>query len=117
MSIESSIGTTNLNPYIVSSLAALLVYLLLQHQRSRKVSNLPPGPKRLPIIGNLLDIPSEKDWLTYRAWNEQYGDIVYLEALGRSIVVLGTAAATDELLHRRSQYSSDRPTTVMANEL
>jgi hypothetical protein len=33
----------------------------------------PPGPKPLPIIGNLLDIPSTSAWLTYTLWRKQYG--------------------------------------------
>jgi hypothetical protein len=106
-----------LAPYLTAAVTSLVVYVALRQWSTRSTLHLPPGPKPLPLIGNLLDIPIEKDWLTYRSWNERYGDVVYLEALGRKIVVLGTAAATDELLNRRSQFSSDRPTTVMANEL
>ena len=33
----------------------------------------PPGPKRLPIVGNLFDMPSQEEWVTYRKWSEQLG--------------------------------------------
>jgi hypothetical protein len=33
----------------------------------------PPGPKRVPIIGNLLDMPSHEEWVTYKNWSDQYG--------------------------------------------
>ena len=33
----------------------------------------PPGPKRLPIVGNLFDMPSQEEWITYRKWSEQLG--------------------------------------------
>lgn len=36
---------------------------------------LPPGPKRKPIIGNLLDWPiNSKEWETFSRWQEQFGE-------------------------------------------
>lgn len=35
---------------------------------------LPPGPRRIPIIGCLLDMPTYGfEWLTYQRWGEKYG--------------------------------------------
>lgn len=33
----------------------------------------PPGPRPLPIIGNLLNIPTESSWLTYSQLAKKYG--------------------------------------------
>ena len=33
----------------------------------------PPGPKPLPIVGNLFSMPSQEEWLTYRKWSEESG--------------------------------------------
>ena len=33
----------------------------------------PPGPKRLPFVGNLFNIPSSEEWVTYRKWTEESG--------------------------------------------
>jgi hypothetical protein len=60
-----------------------------------------------------LDIPKEKDWVTYRSWNDQYGDIVCVDALGQNIIVLGSAAAVNDLLEQRSAIYSDRQLTSM----
>lgn len=47
------------------------------YHRIRRASNLPrpPGPPGLPLIGNLLDIPKEYSWVTYREWSRQYGEL------------------------------------------
>jgi len=33
----------------------------------------PPGPKKLPLLGNLFDIPPNCEWLTYAQWTKDYG--------------------------------------------
>jgi len=45
------------------------------------------------------------------------GKIMHLTVLGRSIVVLSTSDAIDELLDKRSSIYSDRPCMPMAGEL
>ncbi|KAJ6580647.1 cytochrome P450 [Mycena capillaripes] len=86
----------------------------LRWRRNRSRLPLPPGPKQLPLVGNLFDIPSEKQWETYLEWSKQLNsDIIYLNAVGTSIVVLSSMDAVKELLERRSSLYSDRPTLHM----
>ena len=65
----------------VSSLLALAVFLLCGHyyfeNKRRNPAGLPypPGPKGYPIIGNLFDMPSEKEWLTFAEWGAKYGEL------------------------------------------
>jgi hypothetical protein len=53
--------------------AALLVWRRSQTQVQLP---LPPGPNPLPILGNLFDIPTSKEWLTYHEWHARYGALI-----------------------------------------
>jgi hypothetical protein len=33
----------------------------------------PPGPEGLPLLGNALDIPKERQWETFNTWKKTYG--------------------------------------------
>ncbi|KAF4580763.1 hypothetical protein EYR38_003049 [Pleurotus pulmonarius] len=79
---------------------------------------LPPGPKKWPLIGNLLDAPSEFQWIKYHEWSKQCNsDIIHLDVAGSIIVVVDTTEAANELFDKRSSIYSSRPRFVMLNEL
>lgn len=42
--------------------------------RRRTALPHPPGPKGLPLVGNLFDIPKKHEWLTYKKYTDQYGE-------------------------------------------
>lgn len=106
--------------YFIAALAALFILYRL-FNRSRGLQSrlpLPPGPKGLPLIGNLRDIPTSFEWKTYHQWSRELDtDIMHLNIAGQSIVVLDTAEAATELLERRSSLYSGRPYMPMITEL
>ncbi|KAJ7065520.1 cytochrome P450 [Mycena amicta] len=86
--------------------------------RRRSALPLPPGPKKLPIIGNLFDMPSERQWEVYHQWNQEYNsDIIHLDVAGTSFIVLDSIEAIRDLFERRSSIYSDRVHLTMPIEL
>ncbi|KAJ5339389.1 hypothetical protein N7452_006117 [Penicillium brevicompactum] len=79
--------------------------------RRKQYPPLPPGPRRIPIIGNLRNLPSpsQKDWLHWLKLKEQYGPISSLSVLGTHIIVLNDARLAVQLLEKRSAIHSLRP--------
>lgn len=42
--------------------------------RSRKLGTKElPGPKGIPLVGNLFQLPKERPWLQMAEWTKEYG--------------------------------------------
>ncbi|KAF9045251.1 cytochrome P450 [Panaeolus papilionaceus] len=98
---------SNTAVFLLSILLCVLIYLRLQRKRSHQ--HLPPGPPKLPILGNFLDIPTSFEWEVYAKWGEQYNsDIIHFQAAGFNFMVLNSYAAASDLCDKRSSIYSSR---------
>ncbi|KAF7304880.1 Cytochrome P450 [Mycena kentingensis (nom. inval.)] len=79
--------------------------------RRKQKRNYPPGPPKLPLLGNLLQLPAAFQWKTYKAWSHEYNsDILHLELLGQNVIILNSVQVATHLLEKRSAIYSDRAT-------
>ena len=53
------------------TLTLSILYSLFSQTRRR--APLLPGPKGLPLIGNVLDMPTQQEWKTFTQWGETWG--------------------------------------------
>ena len=66
-------------PQLVAILATVaLVFLYLRRKNARPRLPLPPGPKGLPVIGNLRDMPTSFEWETYHKWSKEHGTFCFM---------------------------------------
>ncbi|KAF5338823.1 hypothetical protein D9758_012046 [Tetrapyrgos nigripes] len=84
--------------------------------RSKNPAPLPPGPKGIPIVGNILDMPSEREWITFADWGAQYGGISSVTLMGQTMIIVNSTEVMEELDKKGSLYS-DRPRLEMGGEL
>ncbi|ESK85729.1 cytochrome p450, partial [Moniliophthora roreri MCA 2997] len=107
----------HLQPVEICFLAALIASVLIIRQVfSRPKGSLPPGPKGLPVVGNLFQL-SQEAWHTFTEWKKQYGDLVYINVAGQDIVILNSHKVAADLLDRRGPIYSNRPRWIVASEI
>ena len=98
---------------------AIVTFLLLigsVFEYYRKNRGLPPGPARLPFIGNIHQLPEQNPWRTYQQWSREYGPIFSLRVGLDTIIMLNNHETAHDLLDKRSNIYSSRPRLVMGGE-
>ena len=97
--------------YLLLIGAILLVCYFFTKVRSNRGRKLPPGPRPLPIIGNIRDF-SPKGIREVDHWKKHkdlYGPVSCITALGEVIVFIHEKDAAHEILNMQAASCSDRP--------
>ncbi|KAL4064490.1 cytochrome P450 [Scleroderma citrinum] len=99
------------SPLYIGAACAITIGLWLVVRMVQRKTELPypPGPKRLPIIGNALDIDMKEPHVTYAEWGKTYGDIIYSCTFGQDFVIVNSERIARILADQRSSTYSDRP--------
>jgi cytochrome P450 len=101
--------------YIAAAIliAGWVVFSVYQSRRGSKSKSTEvlslPGPKQLPFIGRVHDLPVKHMWLKFAEWADIYGPIYYTSMFGTEFVVVSDESIAEELLVKRAKYNSDRP--------
>lgn len=101
------------------SIVVLISFIYRRYIRKIAALGLPPGPKPLPVLGNITDLPPKgvpefRHWLKHK---EVYGPISSVTVMGQTLVIVHDKEAAHDLLEKNSITSSQRPTTEFANNL
>ncbi|KAF9528289.1 cytochrome P450 [Crepidotus variabilis] len=106
-------GTLPLQLPLLSPIVGLATFAFVCYSYAQKTPKYPPGPPRLPLIGNAHQVPTKKNWLKFTEWAGTYGDLVHLDALGQHIFIANSEKVANDLLEKKSSISSDRPIVQM----
>ncbi|KAF2425530.1 cytochrome P450 [Tothia fuscella] len=105
--------------FIIAIVLSIIALFRKLHIKSKSVTPLPPGPRGLPIVGNLLDLPSKGSepgphWLRHK---DLYGPISSITVLGQTIIIINDRMLAFELLDKRASKTSSRPHSVFAVDM
>ena len=102
-------------------IAILLLYILkrLFFDKRTALAPLPPGPKGLPVLGNVKDLPPSgtpefEHWLKHK---DQYGPISSVTALGLTMVIMHDKSMVMELMEKRGSKHSGRARMKFAMDM
>ncbi|CAE7022126.1 hypothetical protein P3342_004979 [Pyrenophora teres f. teres] len=105
---------------LVFALGVLTLYILTRFLRPKKHDlPLPPGPKGVPLLGNIYDLP-RPDILECHHWlkhKDLYGPISSITVLGQTFVIVSDTDIALELLSSRAAIYSGRPKMVFSGDM
>lgn len=104
------LGSLSVSEGLLAMVTVCVVYLLLQVLRKEVPKGLQwlPGPKPLPIIGNVLEL-GRNPHLSLTAMSERFGPIFQVQIGMRPVVVMGGSDVIRQALIKQGEEFSGRP--------
>ncbi|KAM7118337.1 CP2K6 protein, partial [Ciconia maguari] len=107
----------NLVPVGLLFILILLLILKRQHVwKSYARENFPPGPRPLPIIGNLHIMDLQRPYLTMLELSKTYGSVFSIQMGLRKVVVLSGYDTVKEALVNQADAFAGRPKIPVVEE-
>ncbi|KAK8943203.1 Premnaspirodiene oxygenase [Platanthera zijinensis] len=108
--MESTAAITILLPTLLSTLLiALLLKRFYIHKDSSAPNNLPPGPWKLPIIGNIHQLIGEHPHRRLRSLANTYGPLLHLKLGEINLIVITSAELVREVFKTHDLEFASRP--------
>ncbi|KAB8254488.1 cytochrome P450 [Aspergillus pseudonomiae] len=86
----------------------IVLFVIFLFKEDGKI-RLPPGPKPLPLIGNVHQLPRASFLSVLQRWHTTYGPIMSIRIGGQVLVFLGSSHVCHEILSKQGAWYSSRP--------
>uniref|UniRef100_A0A8C7FRA9 Cytochrome P450 1A n=1 Tax=Oncorhynchus kisutch TaxID=8019 RepID=A0A8C7FRA9_ONCKI len=104
------IGSVSVSEGLVAMVTLCLVYMIMKYMHTEIPEGLKrlPGPKPLPIIGNVLEVHNNPH-LSLTAMSERYGSVFQIQIGMRPVVVLSGNETVRQALIKQGEDFAGRP--------
>src|ERR1044072_462403 len=89
-------------------MAAAILLLIFLHSKKNGIKH-PPGPRALPIIGNLHNMVGKPPHRAFDALSKKYGPLMYLKLGQRPTIVASSPEAAELILKTHDAVFASRP--------
>lgn len=105
---------SGLSTICILAIAYATVKLLRVGSRS---AGLPPGPRTLPVLGNLHLLPTVKPYMKFAEWGKTYGPIYSLMVGSNPLIMLQSHKVAKDLLDKSGSNYSSRPDLYILSDI
>ncbi|KAK4391928.1 cytochrome [Sesamum angolense] len=95
---------------LILPLFPLIIHFL---NSTTTTTNLPPGPKPLPLFGNWLQVGNDLNHRLIAAMSKTYGPVFLLKLGSRNLVVVSNPELANQVLHTQGVEFGSRPRNVV----
>ncbi|XP_048035123.1 cytochrome P450 2K6-like isoform X3 [Megalobrama amblycephala] len=110
LSLGSSTGT------ILTLLMFLVIFLVSISSKSKDEGKYPPGPKPLPLLGNLHMLDLKKTYLSLCELSKQYGSVYTVHFGPKKVLILSGYKTVKQALVNLSEEFGDRDITPIFHD-
>ncbi|KEH34017.1 putative cytochrome P450 [Medicago truncatula] len=103
-------------PYIFSFILLTLVVQKIGNKKSYSTYNIPPGPIKLPIIGNIHNLLTSQPHRKLRDLAKKYGPLMHLQLGEVSAMVISSPECAGEVMKTHDIHFASRP-QILATEI
>ncbi|XP_071265543.1 cytochrome P450 2K1-like isoform X2 [Salvelinus alpinus] len=114
--IEGLLQTSSTVTLLGTVLFLLVLYLLYSGSSSEEQGKEPPGPRALPLLGNMLQLDLKKPYHSLCELSKKYGSIFTVHFGPKKVVVLAGYKTVKQALVNQAEDFGDRDITPLFYE-
>ncbi|XP_058266470.1 cytochrome P450 2K1-like [Hemibagrus wyckioides] len=114
--VEALVVQSTITGILLGLVLLLIFYLLSSNASSEQENKEPPGPKPLPVLGNILQLDLKRPYLTLWEMSKKYGSVFTVYFGPKKVVVLAGYQTVKQALVNNAEEFGNRDISPIFSE-